>query len=136
MNQTRMGHGGVEAFRDRRPRSDLDPRATFPRALRAPTPVESQRGVVIAYDTANFAVYRAIVERLAPTERFRVETQFGAFEISRAEFERAFSLIVASASYATGSPSMPGRCYYVQGPPPPAAWEFAVPGTSSGWDAR
>jgi len=118
---------GIQAFRDRRPRNELDQRATFPRSLRMPTGEESRRGVVVAYATANFAVYRAVVERLAPAERFRLETQFGPFEISRAEFEREFAWITESASYATGSPSMPGRCYYVQGPPPAAAWAFAAP---------
>jgi hypothetical protein len=122
---------GIRSFRDRRPRNELDRRATFPRSLRLPTDEESRRGVVVAYATANFAVYRAVVERLAPAERFRIETQFGPFEISRAEFEREFVWIAESASYATGSPSMPGRCYYVQGPPPAAAWAFAVPGDPS-----
>jgi hypothetical protein len=126
MSQRSAESGSVAAFRDRRPRGEVDPRATFPRTLRAPTLDESRRGVMIAYATANFAVYRALVERLAPAEQFRVETQFGPFELSRAEFERAFSSIVESASYSTGSPSMPGRCYFVQGPPPVAAWQFAV----------
>ena len=94
MSQRSAESGSVAAFRDRRPRAEVDPLATFPRTLRAPTPDESRRGVVIAYATANFTVYRALVERLAPAERFRVETQFGPFELSRAEFERAFSSIV------------------------------------------
>jgi hypothetical protein len=120
------GLDSVQSFRDRRPRAAHDHRATFPRTLRLPSPDEVSRGVVIAYATANFAVYRAVVERLAPAERFRMETQFGPFEMSRTEFETTFPWIVSSASYATGSPSMPGRCYYVQGPPPSDAWAYLV----------
>jgi hypothetical protein len=136
MHQPPAALRGVQAFTDRRPRNELDRRATLPRSLRLPTDEESCRGVVVAYSTANFAVYRAVVERLAPAERFRVETQFGPFEISRSEFERAFGWIVESASYATGSASMPGRCYYVQGPPPTAAWAFVAPGEPSEDEAR
>jgi hypothetical protein len=116
----------ADPFLDRRPSTAIDPRATFPRTLRLPSPDEAARGIAIAYATANFTVYRAVVERLRPAERFRMETQFGAFEMSRAEFEQAFPGIVASASYATGSDSMPGRCYYVQGPPPTGAERFLV----------
>lgn len=111
-------------FEDRRPTSPLDPRATIPRTLRLPTVEEQRRGVVIAYAPANFAVYRAVIERLAPAERFRIETQFGDYEMSRLEFETAFSWILETDSYRTGSASMPGRCYYVQGPPPIGADRF------------
>lgn len=123
-----MARGGhpADAFRDRRPSTELDPRATFPISLRLPTPEEAARGIVIAYATANFTVYRAVIERLAPTERFRMETQLGVFEMSRREFETTFASIAATASYRTGSPSMPGRCYYVQGPPPAGASVFRV----------
>ena len=106
----------------------LDARARFPKSLRLPTPTEAARGIAVAYATANFAVYRAVVERLAPTDRFRMETQFGAFEMSRREFETAFPSIIATASYLTGSPSMPGRCYFVQGPPPAGASAFLASG--------
>lgn len=123
----RGGHP-ADAFLDRTPLSDVDPRATFPKTLRLPAPEEAARGIVIAYATANFTVYRAVIERLAPTERFRMETQFGAFEMSRREFETAFAAITATASYRTGSLSMAGRCYYVQGPPPPGASAFLASG--------
>ncbi len=118
----------ADPFRDRRPSTELDSRATFPRTLRLPAPDEAERGVVIAYATANFTVYRAVVERLGMTERFRMETQFGTYEMSRAEFETTFPSIAASASFRTGSPSMPGKCYYVQGPPPIGSDRFLVEG--------
>jgi hypothetical protein len=116
----------TDAFRDRTPSSEVDPRATFPNTLRLPAREEAARGVAIAYATTNFAVYRAIIERLGPTERFRMETQFGVFEISRREFETTFAAIAATPSYRTGAPSMPGRCYYVQGPPPAGSAVFLV----------
>jgi hypothetical protein len=114
----------TQAFSDRVPSSMLSRTATIPRTLRGPTVEEAKRGVVVAYAPANFAVYRWVIERLQPFERFRMETQHGVFEMSRSEFEAEFGWIVATASYATGSPSMPGRCYYVQGPPPPGAYRF------------
>jgi hypothetical protein len=114
----------IELFAARRPMLPLDGRATLPRTLRLPTEAERSRGVVVAYATANWTVYRAVIDRLGRNERFRMETQFGNFEMSRGEFERAFSRIVQTASYQTGSPSMPGRCYYVQGPPPQGAEQF------------
>lgn len=131
--QTDVGAGkgvdvasATDGFKDRLPSSDFSQTATFPRTLRAPTREETNRGIVIAYAPANFAVYRAVIERLQPTERFRMETQFGDYEMSRDEFEHAFPWIVETASYRTGSDSMPGRCYYVQGPPPNGADRFVV----------
>ncbi len=116
----------LDEFRHRAPLAEIDPRATWPRGLRSPSSTEVARGVVIAYATANFAVYRSVVERLAPGERFRMETRLGTFEISRAEFDASFASIAATASYATGSPSMPGRCYYVQSVPPAGASAYLV----------
>jgi hypothetical protein len=116
----------TDSFRDRMPMSDVHPTATFPRSLRLPTPGEVARGIAIAYATANFTVYRGVVDRLRPAERFRVETQFGAYEMTRAQLEDAFPRIVASRSYRTGSDSMPNKCYYVVGPPPAAAAQFLV----------
>lgn len=116
----------AQDFKDRVPSSTFSRTATVPRTLRGPTVEEARRGIVVAYAPANFAVYRAVIERLQPFERFRMETQHGVFEMSRAEFEGEFGWIIATASYATGSPSMPGRCYYVQGPPPPGADRFLV----------
>jgi hypothetical protein len=120
-------HGNAsDLFRDRLPTSDVHPKATFPLTLRLPTPVEADRGIAIAYSTANFAVYRAVIDRLQPAERFRVETQFGTYEMSRQEFEHSFPGIVASRSYRTGSDSMPNKCYYVVGPPPVGSHRFLV----------
>ena len=114
----------ADPFRDRTPTTAIDARAAFPITLRMPNADEAARGIAIAYATANWTVYRAVIERLRPAERFRMETQFGVYEMSRAEFEREFASIVATASYSTGSPSMLGKCYYVQGPPPRGAERF------------
>lgn len=116
----------AEAFRDRIPAGDVPASATFPATLRLPTADEAAAGVAVAYRVANFAVYRAVVERLRSGEQFRMETSFGTYVMTREEFEETFPNIVRSASYSTGSPSMPGRCYYVVGPPPAAAARFAV----------
>ena len=78
----RRENEAVATFLDRVPAGDVPTRATVPRTIREPTPDEHRRGVAIAYATANFAVYRAIVERLRPGERLRMETQFGAYEFS------------------------------------------------------
>jgi hypothetical protein len=69
-------------------------------------------------------MYRSVIERLEPAERFRVETQFGAFEMSAAEFHSTFPNIVDSASFQTGSPRQHGKCVYVVGPPPAFAARF------------
>ena len=121
-----MAAANVSAFASRPPRVVIDSRAVFPRTLRSPTPDEAKRGIVLAYAPANFAVYRAVIERLGAHERFRMETQFGPYEMSRAEFESSFPWILVTASYSTGSDSMPGKCYYVQGPPPIGADRFLV----------
>lgn len=118
----------VEAFLDRNLASPVPAKATIPRTLREPTPDEKQRGVAIAYAPANFAVYRAVIERLRAGERLRMETQHGTFEFSAADFYRAFPGIAASASFQRGADSMPNRCYYVVGPPPAAAAAFRVSG--------
>jgi hypothetical protein len=79
---------------------------------------------VIAWAPANFGIYRFVIDRLQPAERFRVETQFGNYEMSAAEFHGTFPGIVGSASYQTGSPAQHGHCVYVVGPPPAAAAQF------------
>ena len=116
----------ADVFRDRLPTSDVPTTATFLETLRLPTPDERAEGVAIAYRTANFAVYRAVVDRLRTGERFRMETNFDTYVMSRSDLDETFPNIVASRSYSTGAPSMPGRCYYVVGPPPAAAARFAV----------
>ena len=115
---------GVDRFVDRVPRTAFSPRARLPRTLRLPTPEERAHGIAIAYASRNFCVYRALVERLRDGELFRMETQFGAFEMSRVQFEHFFPGIVASTSYRVGPPSDPESCYYVVGPPPGAAYQF------------
>jgi hypothetical protein len=116
----------ADRFTDRVPTTDVHPSATFPRTLRLPTPDEARRGIVVAYAPANFTVYRAVVDRLQPDQRFRMETQFGVYEMSRRQFEETFPGITASRSYRTGSDSMPNKCYYVVGPPPAASVRFLV----------
>jgi hypothetical protein len=121
-----MRGNAADSFRDRIPAGDVPGSATFPSTLRLPMADEAAAGVAVAYEVSNFAVYRAVVERLRSGERFRMETSFGTYVLTREEFEENFPNIVRSASYSTGSPSMPGRCYYVVGPPPAAAARFAV----------
>lgn len=116
----------TDVFLDRVPRPGLPEDATVPRSLRLPTPEEGRRGIVIVWAPANFGIYRAIVDRLQPNERFRVETQFGPYEMSAAEFHESFPSIVRSASYRTGSPAQHGKCVYVVGPPPTAAAKYRV----------
>jgi hypothetical protein len=111
---------------DRIPAPGLPANATVPRTLRLPTPKENARALAIAWAPANFAVYRSVIDRLRPDERFRMETRFGAFELSASDFVRTFSNIVNSESYQTGSPGQHGHCVYVVGPPPKEAFRFKV----------
>lgn len=105
----------TDQFMNRLPRPGVLPDCSVPRGLRLPTPDEAKRGM-----------YRAVIDRLQPNERFRVETQFGAYEMSAAQFASTFPNIVASASYREGSPRQHGKCVYVVGPPPDAARRFKV----------
>lgn len=116
----------ASAFRSRAlPGVDL--RAQLPtRTLREPTDDERQRGVAVAYRTKRFSLYRAVVERLQPGEKVRMEFEPDVSEMTRREIEHAFPNIVASASYRTGTRGAPGRCMYVQAVPPPAATPFKV----------
>ena len=116
----------TDPFTNRVPRAGLPTNATIPRSLRMPTPEESRRGVVIAWAPANFGIYRFVIDRLQPQERFRVETQFGNYEMSAAEFDATFPRIVNSSSYQTGSPAQHGPCVYVVEPPPANAGQFKV----------
>jgi hypothetical protein len=116
----------TDVFMNRVPRRSLPSNASEPRSLRLPTPDEAKRGIVIAWAPANFGMYRAVIERLQPNERFRVETQFGPYEMSAQQFEQTFPNIVASPSYQTGSPRQHGACVYVVGPPPQEANQFKV----------
>ena len=102
-----------DSILDRPLPSGLDHRALVPRKPRPPTAEQADRGVVIVYETANPTFYRAVFERLEPGERIRMETQHGAFEMSRDEFEQSFPRIARSASYQEGPPSAPGTARYV-----------------------
>jgi hypothetical protein len=96
----------------------LDRRAHVPRTGRAPTPAEAARGVVFAYATANPTFYRAVIDRLAPGESFRMETQHGTFEMTRDDFHATLPAITRSASYQHGSDTAPGAARYVVGRAP------------------
>ena len=91
-----------------------------------PTPDEAGRGVVIAWAPADSGLYRFVIDRLQPQERFRIETQFGNYEMSAAEFHATFPEIVSSTSYQTGSPAQHGRCVSLLGRRPAAAARFKV----------
>jgi hypothetical protein len=121
-----MRTDAADVFRDRIPAGDVPASAAFPATLRLPKADELAARVAISYRVSNFAVYRAVVARLRSGERFRMETNFGTYVMTREEFEETFPNIVRSASCSTGSPSMPGRCYYVVGPPPAPVARFAV----------
>ena len=116
----------TDVFMNRIPRGGVPSDASVPQTLRLPSPDEVKRGIVIAWAPANFGIYRSVIERLQPTERFRVETQFGAYEMSADDFHTTFPNIVASASYHSGSPRQHGKCVYVVGPPPAVAARFKV----------
>lgn len=127
----RSGHGDgsseVEAFLSRTVRTDVHPLATIPAGLKAPSQVQAWRGVVIAYHVKQFAVYRAVIDRLAPGERFAVETIQGSFEMTADDFYNEFAHAAATPSYLTGTPSHPHACYYVwSGQPPEMATPFLV----------
>ncbi len=117
----------VPGFMTRPLPPDVDHRARMPDSLREPTDEEARRGVAVVYRARYFTVYRGVVERLRPGERFRMETDFGTIEISREQFEAAFPKIVASRSYGAGPPSQPGSCWYtVTGRMPGQAQPFLV----------
>jgi hypothetical protein len=115
---------GLASILDRPLPNGLDRRALAPRRPRLPTPEQAERGVVMVYGTANPTFYRAVFERLEPGERIRMETQHGAFEMSRDEFERSFPRIARSASYLEGPPSAPGTARYVVGRAPAVIKQF------------
>ena len=93
----------------------LDRRAGVPRSWRPPTADETGRGIAIVYSNANPTFYRAVIERLEADENFRIETQHGAFEMSRAQFEAALPAVVRSDSYQRGTDAAPGAARYVTG---------------------
>jgi hypothetical protein len=114
-------------FIDRELPADLDSRAGVPRTHRAPTKAEQSRGVAVAYSTSNPTFYRAVIERLLPGEKFRMETKaYGTYEMTRDEFETALPAMVRSASYQRGTDSVPGAARYVTGRAPQSIAKFKV----------
>jgi hypothetical protein len=107
----------------------LDRRAGTPRTLRSPNAEELLRGVAIAYSNANLTFYRAVIERLLPGEKFRLETQHGTFEMTRDEFEGAVPAMVRTPSYQRGTAGAPGAARYVTGRVPRSIERFRVDGT-------
>jgi hypothetical protein len=101
----------------RMPRWGPGPR---PRSWRPPTAAEASRGVAVGYSAKNFTVYRSVIEGLGPTERFRMDTPGGSFELSRQDFEASFPNIARSPSFERGR-------YVISGRPPAAADRFLVP---------
>ena len=93
--------------------ADLDGRAGVPRSHRLPSDEERARGVVVSYTNANPTFYRAVIERLQPGEKFRIETAQGTFEMTRDEFETALPAMARSASYRRGTDGAPGAARYV-----------------------
>jgi hypothetical protein len=76
--------------------------------------------VSLVYSAKNLTFKRALIEALAPADRFRVETAFGAFEMARAEFEATFANVVASTSWSKY------RYYVYSGEPPAKAGRYRV----------
>ena len=104
---------GASSVFDRPLPAELDDRAGVPRSHRAPTDDERARGVVVSYTNANPTFYRAVIERLQPGEKFRIETAQGTFEMTRDEFETALPAMARSASYRRGTDGAPGAARYV-----------------------
>jgi hypothetical protein len=102
----------------------LDERANTPTKRRAPEAEEASRGVVFVYTIANPTFYRAVFDRLAPSERIRMETNHGTLELSREEFENAAPSIAKSKSYMHGSDSAQGAARYVVGRMPASLAPF------------
>jgi hypothetical protein len=117
---------GTSPVLDRPLPARLDDRAGIPRTHRAPNDEERSRGVAIAYANANPTFYRALIERLLPGEKFRLETQHGTFEMTREEFEMALPAMVRSASYQRGTDGAPGAARYVTGRVPQTIERFRV----------
>ena len=106
--------------------AELDDRAGVPRSHRPPTDDERVRGVVVSYANANPTFYRALIDRLQPGEKFRIETAQGTFEMTRDEFETALPAMARSASYQHGTDGAPGAARYVTGRVPRAIDRYRV----------
>jgi hypothetical protein len=97
-----------------------------PRTWREPDTAEQVRGVAIVYKGINPTWYRSVIERLGPDEKFRMETQYGTFEISRSEFERWFSKMAKTPSYQRGTDGAPGASRYTTSHVTPTLEQFRV----------
>lgn len=111
-------HAVIRSFFDRPRPEGLDGRAARPKPIDV-TPDQVERGVVMAYQTANPTFYRSVIERLQPGEKVRnVTTNHAWYEYTRESFERLLPRIAASPSYQRGSDTQPGKARYVTGRPP------------------
>ena len=54
---------------------------------------------VVVYEASRLLFKASVIEPLSATQRFRVVTPVGAFELSKADFQRAFPNVVISKSY-------------------------------------
>ena len=70
-------------------------------------------GPAVTYRASRLTFKRDLIEPLAGSARFRVETPDGVFEMTKAEFQQVFANVVASRSYQEGgvyhSPRIPLR---------------------------
>lgn len=124
------GSQSIDWFFSRPLPAGLDQRANTPSDRRESTPEERERGVAFVYRNAYPTFYRAVFDRLEPTEKVRIETgQRGAFELSRQEFEDSCPRIASSQSYTRGSDSQPGSARYVIGGVPEGLARFSANAT-------
>jgi hypothetical protein len=126
LNGAGGGSAGNPSVLDRPLPAGLDRRAGVPRTLRPPTAEEGARGVVVAWSNTNLTFYRAVIDRLLPDEKFRLETQHGTFEVTRDEFEKAVPSMVRSASYQRRSDAAPGAARYVTGRVPASISKYRI----------
>jgi hypothetical protein len=63
------------------------------------SPGRDRGRVCASYRATRLLFKRDVIDRLRPGDAFRVLTPIGAFEMTRAEFERAFPNVCRSASY-------------------------------------
>lgn len=67
----------------------------------------------VTYESSRLCFKRDRIDGLDPSERFRVVTPVGVFQMSKADFYREFPNVVASASYRVAGvynyPSLPSK---------------------------
>lgn len=84
------------------PSEVFDPtKATYMAASKQRTQSEMSSGpaVAVTYEATRLLFRAKQIEPLEPSQSFRIITPFGVFEMTKAEFHRAFPNVVASASY-------------------------------------